>query len=140
MIPLRELAGSNDWYLKEIDTLSFVLGLWAKDDQQYFLKCTCRHYPEEPPTWQWSDMDGCRIGTPEVTPTGSGFFHGSGVLCAPWNRLAYKDLNGPHGDWVLAEWKANEKTNGCDTLAHMALRISVEFKGPRYKARMRTAA
>jgi hypothetical protein len=26
-------------------------------------------------------------------------FHGSGVICAPFNRLAYGEHGGPHGDW-----------------------------------------
>lgn len=29
----------------------------------------------------------------------SSIFHSSGVICAPFNRLAYKEHGGPHEDW-----------------------------------------
>lgn len=137
---LRELAEQNGWTIHELDSLNFVLGLHAKDDQLYYVRCSTGDYPDEPPTWQWSDSLGSKCGDASMCPKGSGYFHSSNVICAPWNRIAYKDRGGPHADWLLAEWKRNPKVNGCDTLAHMALRIFVELNSARYKSRLVLAA
>jgi hypothetical protein len=32
-------------------------------------------------------------------------FHSNRVICAPWNRLAFQEKGGPHGDWgALTNW------------------------------------
>ena len=137
---LRDLAQLNTWPIHVIDGVNFVLGLPSRDNDMYFVRCSTGDYPEEPPIWQWSDESGDKCGDPKVCPKGTGYFHGSNVICAPWNRLAYKDRGGPHGDWNLAGWKLNPKLNGCDTLAHMALRLSVELMSERYHLRLVLAA
>lgn len=137
---LRDLADENNWSISVLDSLCFVLGLPSRENDRYFVKCSTNAYPEEPPVWQWSDKTGALCGDPAICPKGSGYFHSSNVICAPWNRLAYKDRGGPHKDWLLAEWKSNPKLNGCDTLAHMALRILVELNSERYQSRLILAA
>lgn len=69
-----------------------------------------------PPSWTFEDPTDRKI-KPFPRPgklrggTGS-IFHSSRRICAPFNRLAYKEHNGPHGDWGgPANW-LQVKTNG----------------------------
>ncbi len=61
-------------------------------------------YRALPPAWHvvvpGTDRDAGREDFPKPGPSTS-IFHGNLVLCAPWNRLAYKGVNpnGPHNDW-----------------------------------------
>lgn len=78
---------------------------------QFFLHGDAENYKEEPPAWtfrgsSWQggtnrhDYPGQIVGAP-----GSTIFHSKGVLCAPFNRLAFKRNGGPHGDWgTPAQW------------------------------------
>lgn len=87
-------------------------------------------YSAEPPAWHWYNADTKQIDQLRDTPKEVGFFHGSGVICAPWNRLAYKsvDSRGPHDDWQIGDWRSNPQTGGCKTLGAMAQRIALELK------------
>lgn len=63
-----------------------------------------------PPVWRFVDpRNGSTIGKAGYPqPTGSSVFHGHGLICAPWSRLAYTDAGegGPHSDWgPQAGWK-----------------------------------
>jgi hypothetical protein len=131
---IREITASRGWVLKELDTLRFHLTLPARDKSVFHLLVDCEGYKVQPPAWRWSDATGEHTDQPADSPQGSGFLHTSGVICAPWNRLAYKsvDSRGPHGDWTIGNWLENSHTRGCTTLAHMALRIYVELSSPRF--------
>lgn len=136
---LSQVAGSKGWDLKRTDGPGFVLGLPARDGSRIFLQADCDGFQGTPPAWHWRNPDTGALDAPPDTPKGSGgYFHQSGRLCAPWNRLAYKstDPQGPHGDWELSNWMTNPKTGACTTLAAMALRIAVEVASPRYTGRM----
>ena len=59
-------------------------------------------YRALPPEWKfgnenWKEDEG--VNFPANAP--GAVFHGHKLICAPFNRLAYKDYNvkGPHGDW-----------------------------------------
>lgn len=134
---LREVAESGGWDLKQTDGPEFILGLPARDGSRLALKVACDDYPGTPPAWLWCNPESEECDQPADTPRGSGYFHDSGRICAPWNRLAYKqvDSKGPHGDWELSTWMTNPKTGGCTTLAAMALRLAVELMSPRYQGR-----
>lgn len=135
--PLSEAATHRGWSVERVDEVSFVLGLPARDGSSFWLLCRCAGYPGIPPAWHWYQPETRAIDQPRDTPTGGGFFHGSGVICAPWNRLAYKseDTRGPHSDWTIGSWRSNPKTGGCKTLAAMALRIAIELKAPTFSGR-----
>ena len=134
LAPLRAQAVWMGWVLKEVGPLKFLLGLPASDDSRFFLWVDCTGYATTPPAWRWCDVEGSSLDAPHCTPEGSGFLHPNGVVCAPWNRLAYShvDARGPHGDWSIGDWKNNLNTKGCTTLCAMALRLSVELAGPRF--------
>jgi hypothetical protein len=132
LIAVGEIAGTRGWRLRELDPLHFHLGLPASDRSWFYLLVDCDRYPVQPPAWNWCDAEGTHTDRLVDRPRGSGFLHTNGVICAPWNRLAYTpvDSRGPHGDWNIGEWRKNSHTKGCTTLPHMALRIYVELNGP----------
>ena len=133
---LREVAEHKHWDLTCIDGPGFILILPARDGSRFALQVICSNYPTLPPIWNWYNCDTKACNLPCDTPKGKGgYFHGSGRICAPWNRIAYKqeDPAGPHEDWELANWISNPKTNGCTTLTAMALRVAVELVSSRYQ-------
>ena len=135
--PLREIADLKGWELERRDPTTFILGLPARDRTWFWLMCRCEKYPGIPAAWHWFNAAVGSIDQSADTPDGGGFFHGSGVICAPWNLLAYKseDPRGPHSDWAVGDWRSNPKTGGCRTLAAMALRIAVELQAPHFAGR-----
>ena len=62
-------------------------------------------------------------------------FHPHPCICAPWNRLAYREHSGPHGDWAMTSWwsipgeltKANHLADMLDQI-HQHLRASPGFQ------------
>ena len=135
---LCEVAAHKHWDLARTDEPGFVLGLPARDRSRFALQVICSDYPTVPPIWNWYDVKTGAPNQPSDTPKGEGgYFHGSGRICAPWNRIAYKqeDPKGPHGNWNLANWISNPRTNGCTTLAAMALRVAVELASQRFQGR-----
>jgi hypothetical protein len=137
LIPLEEIAAHKGWKLTRLEDLQFMLGLPARDHTWFWLLCDCECYPAMPPAWHWYNAESGERDQPRDTPEHGGFFHSAGVICAPWNRLAYKseDARGPHNDWSIGDWRANARTGGCTTLAAMALRIAVELQRPTFKGR-----
>ena len=129
IVAVGELASDFGWELSETDPLNFVLRVPKKGGGFLWVACKCDGYPALPPEWRWCGPNGTELDSPIRTPEGgSSFFHGNGVICAPWNRLAYNSVDGrgPHGDWAIGAWKANNHTKECTTLAAMASRIAVE--------------
>lgn len=122
-------SAAKDWTVTPLGPVSFLLSVPAKGGVRLWVRCEADEYPTLPPIWRWCDHDGGALDMPHVTPNGgSAFFHGNGVICAPWNRLAYSkvDSRGPHGEWQISNWKAIPDTKECKTLAAMAIRIAVE--------------
>jgi hypothetical protein len=126
---LKENASLMGWPIELIDDLTFILGLPAKDGITYHLRVRCDGYPATPPAWHWFDPATGRIDDRQDTPRGGNFLHPCGVICAPWNRLAYPaiDSRGPHPDWQIGAWQNNPYTRACRTLSAMALRIANEL-------------
>jgi hypothetical protein len=141
IVAVRESARARGWTLEEPDPLHFLLGLPASDGSRFYLFVDCINYPAVPPAWHWCDALGVNRDQPRHSPGGSGFLHSAGVICAPWNRLAYKviDPRGPHAEWTLADWRNNSYTQGCKTLGAMVLRVYVELNGSNF-AKKRLAA
>lgn len=136
--PLEEIAANRGWPLKRLGTDQFTLQLPAKDGTTFTLFVKCNGFPVTPPAWHWYDEATGDCDRAQDTPKGSGFFHSAGVICAPWNRLAYNtvDPRGPHGDWTIGDWRRNPNTGACTTLAAMALRLFVELNGAKFHGRM----
>lgn len=134
---LRQNAEVRAWFFEPLDITTFVLGLPAKDGSEFALLAKCDGYPGTPPAWHWYNRETKVVDARVDTPTGGSFFHGSGVICAPWNRLAYKgvDPRGPHDNWIIGNWMATRETGGTRTLAAMAERIAHELR-TSYTGRM----
>jgi hypothetical protein len=134
---LVAIANARAWPIEVQQLLRFRIGLPAKDGQMFWLSVELDRYLEQPAAFHWSDAGGDRLDDPRDTPKGGTFFHGSGRICAPWNRLAYSsvDPKGPHGDWQLAGWRNNPNTKGTKTLAAMVLRIHHELQSA-YEGRL----
>lgn len=130
--PLREVAAARGWYFQLVDSTTFILRLPANDGSWVELLVKCDSYPTLPPAWHFRNPDTGVLDSPADTPRGGAFFHSNGVICAPWNRLAYSAhwSRGPHGDWTLGDWRANPQTGATKMLCAMALRIAVELQGP----------
>jgi len=125
------------WTFAKIDGENFVVGMKARDESAFFLWAQCDRYGAIPPAWHWYSPETKLRDQPKDTPEGGSFFHDHGVICAPWNRLAYKavDQRGPHPEWELATWRTNPNTKGCKTLSAMAIRIFCELQAETFKGR-----
>ena len=127
---LRENAELHGWKFELLDANSFLLGLPANDGSGFTLLAKCDGFAGTPPAWHWYNRQTKAVDAPADTPLGGSFFHSAGVICAPWNRLAYKgvDARGPHDNWTIGNWMAVPETGGTRTLAAMANRIAHELR------------
>ena len=135
---LCAIAEHRGWQLTKTGPLEFTLVLPARDGSRFSLRVNCDGYPGVPPTWNWCSPNLKTLNQPCDTPRGSGgYFHNSRRICAPWNRIAYRevDTKGPHDDWELANWIENPNTKACTTLSAMALRMFTELSSARYEGR-----
>lgn len=92
-------------------------------------------YPAVPPAWR---LDSGEPGAPgsngfpqagSVVAGAGSIFHPNGVVCAPWNQLAYSENGGPHGDWgALTNWRsAGPGSTRADTLADMLSQLQLHL-------------
>lgn len=128
---LEEVAANEGWTVTRLSSESFLLGVPRNGGGELWMRCEADQYPALPPIWRWCGAGGTILDDPRITPVGgTNYFHNNGVLCAPWNRLAYSgvDPRGPHNDWTVGDWKSNPQTRACTTLAAMASRIAIEAK------------
>jgi hypothetical protein len=112
--------------------------LKADDGSPFFILVDCDKFPSFPPAFHWYNPETKQLDQTRDTPQANeGFFHSNGLICAPWNRLAYASENakGPHSDWQIGNWLTNSYTKGCKTIAAMLIRIDYELKH-KFKGRM----
>jgi len=118
----HELLGARAWAERHgvvLEWLLDVLELRATLPQpetatRFYLRARLGDYRELPPMWtfcaeNWTrDSEAALYPKPQATPHGSSIFlahKGRGVICVPFNRLAYAEHTGPHGDWGgPAQW------------------------------------
>lgn len=126
---VESIAKARGWTFSRVTPRAIHLDLPTRGGEWFYLHVDLEGYAIRPPAWHWRDPNTGALDLPAQTPVGGGFFHGNGVICAPWNRLAYGqvDSRGPHNDWTLSTWKLNTHTGGTRTLAAMMLRISHEL-------------
>ena len=138
MVFVRQIGACRGWEFEELEGCKFIVGMMARDGSYFWLFVDCEGYQTSPPAFNWYNTECKSKNQPSNTPIGGQYFHPSGRICAPWNRLAYKecDSQGPHGDWQLSNWMSNPKTGETKTLAAMLLRIYRELQSPEFKGRM----
>ncbi len=93
-------------------------------------------YRELPPRWTFAALDGTGEGVPRNYPRVRRpkraalcmLYQGRPVICAPFNRLAYQELQGPHSDWGgPAGWLSVNTGSICAThVADMLAALQVE--------------
>lgn len=119
-------------------TLTFRVFLKGPADGErppevYLLAGTFEDYRALPPSWRFldprtgRDIGGAAYPAPGPYQTGS-VLHSQGVICAPWNLLAYKTQGGPHADWTQpARWQetATDRTRAL-TIPDMLARLLAE--------------
>jgi hypothetical protein len=127
---VQKNATLHGWKFKLLDAASFLLGLPTKDGSEFTVMAKCDGFAPTPPAWHWYNPETKAIDAPCDTPLGGSFLHTAGVICAPWNRLAYKEVDprGPHSEWTIGNWMAIPETGGTRTLAAMAIRIAHELR------------
>lgn len=117
-----ELAGVRSWaerhgvWMEWIpETLELRVKLVQPETNAlYFLRGRFPDYRALPPEWTFTDegwqQTGRQCDSPKSVQMGtraSIFLQhkGAAVVCAPFNRLAFTEFGGPHGDWDgLANW------------------------------------
>jgi hypothetical protein len=100
-------AGRRGWAVSWLsDSLALLAdGRFRPADSSIRLHADLAGYRAVPPGWTVIPPDatapaGYRFPVAGTLPGGSSsIFHPSGVMCAPFNRLAYQHSGGPHGDW-----------------------------------------
>lgn len=125
----NELAGARGWaerhrvplqWLPDALELRITLSQPESDDL-YYLRARVDDYRELPPAWTFTDTEWKSeprkefFPRPQSLPLGrASIFHPQPVICAPFNRLAYKfdHVQGPHADWGgPATWLAAGQPN-----------------------------
>lgn len=116
-----ELPGTLEWArrhkvfvecLLPAERILRVVLIQPSSAKRFFLQGRFDRYKELPPVWDWRDESWTESGhpalgpKPESTVCGSSMFlsHNNdgvvqAIICAPFNRLAFKTEGGPHNDW-----------------------------------------
>jgi hypothetical protein len=114
--PAREWAKREQFKL-ECDLPKMELRVTfsrADSGECFYLRGRFDGYKALPPTWEWCDANWSNAGEKRLSPDaaqtahGSSVFldhHGTAIICAPFNRLAYAAHGGPHSNWgELTHW------------------------------------
>jgi hypothetical protein len=117
-------------------------GRFRSADSPIRLHADLANYRAVPPAWTVIPPDATasakhRFPAGGTLPGGVGsIFHNSGVMCAPFNLLAYQDHGGPHGDWGgSAAWLSVRGQVRATTLAEMLAVIAAHLNySPGWKS------
>jgi hypothetical protein len=131
---LLDRGYEHTWDSQRLRLTARMVGRGEASEETYLLIGTFEAYRALPPSWFFADpRNGAEIGKPAYPhpgpfPGGS-ILHTNGVICAPWNRLAYGDRGGPHSDWTdAANWQAPIQGHTyATTIPDMLARIAVEL-------------
>jgi hypothetical protein len=147
LVEEQELEPARAWAVRAGVALAWeadVLELRAtftrsSTGEQFFLLGCLEGYKAVPPAWDFRNEDwqsprqkSNYPGRAVIHGIGS-IFHPTPVICAPFNRLAYKQHGGPHNDWGGPEhWLTAAKGGAhADTLADMLAVVDRDFRRSR---------
>jgi len=82
--------------------LKFSVTFHNRAGEHFYAEFDCREYPLFPPTIEFTDEIGQARGLRRLYPN---VFHTTPCVCMRYNRKAYGELGGPHGDWRLVDWR-----------------------------------
>lgn len=99
------------------DDLRFYVRFANHDLEYFYAEFQCDDYPLYPPTVEFVSKDRSARGFHRLYPQG---FHNTPCICMRYNRKAYSERGGPHGDWRMLDWRLPTGNGlGIDTLALM---------------------
>ena len=131
---VKENAQLHDWPFERVGPRRFRVTLTANNGDIYEVEVECDRFPVQPAAFHWHNQETGEQDEPADSPAPYGFFHSTGRICAPWNRLASTD-GGPHRKWVQANWMQQTETKGTVTLAAMVTRLHHELRSQQYRGR-----
>ena len=131
---VEENAQLHGWAFDRVGPNSFRVSLTAKNYDIFQLEVECDQFPDIPPAIHWRNQNSGALDELADSPDPYNYFHGSGRICAPWNRLASTE-GGPHQKWKWANWRQQPETKATLSLAAMILRIHHELRSDNYKGR-----
>lgn len=142
-----EIEGAHEWArraqvkLEVLKPQHLIRAVFVRESsgEEFFLQGSFDGYKEMAPVWEWCDSSWSESGTrslsPEAAPTpyGGSMFLDQGaraIICAPFNRLAFKAYGGPHGDWgELSHWMtAGDEYVYAVTIGDMLHSIERDFR------------
>ena len=131
---VEENAQLHGWPFERVGPRRFRVTLTAHNGDIYEVEVECDRFPVQPAAFHWRSQETGRTDEPADSPAPYGFFHSTGRICAPWNRLASTD-GGPHRECVQANWMQQAETKGTVTLAAMVARLHHELRSQQYRGR-----
>jgi hypothetical protein len=129
-------AARHDWTIEtDLDALQLTaITRHPADRSELVLIGEFTGYRAVPPAWRFVDSTTGQTTSrafpaPGSPRGGSSIFHSMPVLCAPWNRLAYTETGGPHGDWgAAADWLKVRNTTQAHTIADMLATVNAHLR------------
>lgn len=131
---VEEIAQLHGWLFERVAARCFRVSLSARNGDMYQIEVEFDGYPAMPAAFHWRNQQTGQLDELADTPAPFSFFHSTGRICAPWNRLA-STPGGPHTNWVQTNWQQQSETRGTVRLAAMVLRIHFELRSQRYRGR-----
>ena len=131
---VEENAQLHGWAFDRVGPRCFRISLTAKNGDAFQLQVDFDQYPDIPPAIHWRNQSSGALDEVADSPNPYNYFHKSGRICAPWNRLASTE-GGPHQEWKWANWKQRPETKATTSLAAMVVRIHHELRSDNYKGR-----
>jgi hypothetical protein len=106
--------------------LRFYVTFRNRDGDLFFVEFECAEFPLHPPSVEFVDAARARRGSKDLYPQG---FHPTPCICMRYNRKAYGERGGPHGDWRLLDWRLPTGNGvGIDTLALIVSDIDAKIR------------
>ena len=104
-----------DASMLSLDNPVFYVRFLGKNREFFYAEFDCREFPLYPPTIEFVDEQRNQRGLASLYPAG---FHPTPCVCARYNRKAYSERGGPHGDWRMIDWQLATPGGGAiDSLA-----------------------
>ena len=110
------------------------------DGEIFIIDAKFDDYVEMPLLIEFVDPLNGQLGTKNAYPLGNdSFFNTAALICNPCSRKAYKQFNGPHGDWgELIGWQKNPQTGALKNIRGILQAISDRINDEtQYKGRMK---
>jgi hypothetical protein len=84
------------------ENLRLYVQLANAQGELFYVEFDFVDYPLYPPTVEFVSKNHTERGAKQLYPQG---FHPTPCICMRYNRKAYSERGGPHGDWRLLDWR-----------------------------------